>query len=70
MLISNILDSLSLILPFKSYEPEKICLISKERGKCPLKVQGILLKIALSDSEYQKTLLKRLQNVICKNEKF
>ena len=28
----------SLILPIKSYEPEKICLISENRGKHSLKV--------------------------------
>ena len=30
--------SLSLDLPIKSYEPEKICLILENRGKHPLKV--------------------------------
>ena len=38
MLIPNIQVSLSLVLPIKSYEPEKIRLIFKKRGKDPLKV--------------------------------
>ena len=38
MLILNIQASSSLVLPIKSYEPEKICLILENRGKQPLKI--------------------------------
>ena len=37
MLILNIQVSSSLVLPFKSYEPEKIFLILENRGKHRLK---------------------------------
>ena len=38
MLILNIQLSSRLVLPIKSYEPEKICLILENREKHPLKV--------------------------------
>ena len=37
-IVTKTLKNGSLILPIKSYEPEKICLILENRGKQPLKV--------------------------------
>ena len=55
MLILNTQVSLSLDLPIKSYDPEKISLILENREK-PLKSHSILTKITPSDSAYQRTL--------------
>ena len=38
MLILNIRGLSNLVLPIKSYEPEKICLDLENRGRHPLKV--------------------------------
>ena len=45
MLILNIQVSSRSVIPIKSYEPEKICLILENRGKHPVKFSVLLLRI-------------------------
>ena len=53
---SKYISSLSLMLPIKSYESEKIC-ANFEEGGTTLKSLFILVKIKPSDAAYKSTLL-------------
>ena len=69
MLIQNMQNSSNLMVPIKSYEPEKICPMFEKRGHIP-KYQVIFIKISALDSAYQGILLYRFQAPMYKHVEF
>ena len=65
MLILNIQVSSNLILPVKSYEPEKMFPYFGKKGKIPPKSHRFLMEIPPSDSAYQENYAAGFQALIC-----
>ena len=70
MLILFIQVSSSLVLPTKSYDPEKTYLILDNRRETRPKSYRILTKITPSDSANERTLIEKFQAPINKNMEF